>query len=108
VVGSRTPQIDEAMIDRVHALMNRPGNPRAFIDLANTPQRDRSAEIRHIKAPTLVLRGESVDGQYFTRDLPGSREIVYEGVGHLLPDEVPAEVAIAIRSHLDSLQIRND
>lgn len=102
VVGSRMSSIDEAIVDRVHALTNRPGNRQAFIDLANTPQRDRSAEIRLIKAPTLVLRGESVDGQHFARDIPGSREIVYAGVGHLLPDEAPIEVARAIRSQLDS------
>jgi pimeloyl-ACP methyl ester carboxylesterase len=103
VVGSRMAQIDDSMIDRVHALVSRPGNRGAFIDLANTSQRDRSAEICKVKAPTLVLRGESVDGQHFVRDIPGSREIVYEGVGHLLPDEAPIDVAKAIRSHLDSL-----
>lgn len=102
VVGSRMSSIDEAMIDRVHALTNRPGNREAFLDFANTPQRDRSAEIRLIKAPTLVLRGESVDGQNFVKDIAGSREIVYEGIGHLLPEEAAIEVATAIRNHLDS------
>ena len=108
VIGPRMGRVDEAMIDRVHALINRPGNRQAFIDLANTSQRDRSAEICHIKTPTLVLRGESVDGQYFARDIPGSREIVFEGVGHLLPDEAPAEVAEAIRSQLASVSDRDD
>lgn len=103
VVGSRMGQIDKAMVDRVHALINRSGNRQAFIDLANTQQRDRSGEICHIKVPTLVLRGESVDGQHFVRDIPGSREIVYEAVGHLLPDEAPSEVAEAIRSYLAPL-----
>ena len=101
--GSRGLKLEESLIDRVHALTNRPGNRQAFIDLANTSQRDRSAEIRRIKVPTLVLRGDSVEGQHFRRDIEGSREIVYQGVGHLLPDEAPLEVATAINSHLNTL-----
>jgi hypothetical protein len=54
-----------------------------------------------------VLRGDSVDGQQFARDIPGCREVVYAGVGHLLPDEAPLEVANDIRRHLDSLNARN-
>lgn len=102
-IGSRMPQVEESLIDRVHALTNRPGNRQAFIDLANTSQRDRSAEIRRIKVPTLVLRGDSIDGQHFARDIAGSRELVYEGIGHLLPDEAPFEVATAISDHLGRL-----
>jgi pimeloyl-ACP methyl ester carboxylesterase len=42
VVG-RPSIVDEAMVDRVHAMMSRPGNRSAFVDLANTDQEDRSA-----------------------------------------------------------------
>ncbi|CAH2813082.1 MAG: hypothetical protein CBARDMAM_7396 [uncultured Caballeronia sp.] len=97
LVGPRMKSIPGAMVDRVFAMMKRPGNFQAFVDLANTPQRDKSGRIPEIKVPTLVLRGDLIDGQHFTRDIAGSREIVYVGVGHLLPDEVPSEVAAAIR-----------
>lgn len=98
LMGPGTSQLDEAMVDRVYAMIRRPGNLQAFIDLSSTRQRDRSKDIPAIKVPTLILRGESIDGQFFARDLPRSREIVYPGVGHLIPDEVPSQVAQAIRS----------
>lgn len=98
LMGNRTAQVDEAMVDRVYAMIRRPGNLQAFIDIASTTQRDRSKDIPAIRVPTLVLRGESIDGQFFARDIPRSQEIVYQGVGHLMPDEVPSQVALAIRS----------
>jgi pimeloyl-ACP methyl ester carboxylesterase len=97
LVGPRMASVPNAMVDRVLAMMKRPGNFQAFVDMANTPQKDRSGEIAHLRVPTLVLRGESIDGQFFARDIVGSREVVFPGVGHLLPDEAPIEVASAIR-----------
>jgi pimeloyl-ACP methyl ester carboxylesterase len=88
--------VSEEMADRVHAMMSRPGNSAAFVDFANTEQADRSTELRGLRVPTLVLRGDGIDGQHFARDIPGSREIVLPGVGHLMPEEAPAEVADAI------------
>nr|WP_280304428.1 alpha/beta hydrolase [Nocardia abscessus] len=55
-VGSRKSVVDDAMVDRVHAMLTRPGNQKAFIDFANTDQIDRTTEIPAIAAPTLVLR----------------------------------------------------
>ncbi|WP_218020225.1 alpha/beta fold hydrolase [Nocardia anaemiae] len=99
-VGSRPSVVDDAMVDRVHAMLTRPGNQQAFIDFANTDQVDRTAEIPAIAAPTLVLRSASIDGQHFTRDIPGSLEQVHPGGGHLLPDEDPEWVASAVLSFL--------
>ncbi|MFF5010227.1 alpha/beta fold hydrolase [Streptomyces phaeochromogenes] len=98
-VGPRM-QIDQLLVDRVTAMMNRSGNRSAFIDFANTDQPDRSGRLTEITAPTLVLRGDLIDGQHFRRDIPGSHEVVLAGIGHLMPEEAPAEVAEAIRSHL--------
>jgi len=92
--------VDDAMVDRVHALTSRPGNRSAFVDFANTDQPDRSAEIPKIAVPTLVLRSASVDGQHFARDIPGAHERVHTGGGHLLPEEDPDWVATAIREFL--------
>jgi pimeloyl-ACP methyl ester carboxylesterase len=95
-VGANSNAVDDTMIDRVHALMSRPGNRGAFVDFANTDQRDRSAEIRRITTPTLVLRSDQIDGQHFARDIAGSDEVVLGGVGHLMPAEAPDAVADAI------------
>ncbi|WP_280352484.1 alpha/beta fold hydrolase [Nocardia abscessus] len=99
-VGARSSVVDDEMIDRVHAMLTRPGNQQAFIDFANTDQIDRTAEIPAITVPTLVLRSASIDGQHFTRDIPGSHERIHPSGGHLLPDEDPAWVAGAILDFL--------
>ena len=88
--------VSEEMIDRVHAMTSRPGNNAAFVDFANTDQTDRTAELRGLRVPTLVLRGDGIDGQHFARDIPDCQEIVVAGVGHLMPEEAPVEVADAI------------
>jgi len=95
-VGLNSDVVDDAMIDRVHALMSRPGSRGAFVDFANTDQRDRSADVSKITAPTVVLRSDLIDGQHFARDIAGSQEVVLGGVGHLMPAEAPTAVADAI------------
>jgi pimeloyl-ACP methyl ester carboxylesterase len=107
IVGPGSSAVDDAMIDRVHALMSRPGNRSAFVDFANTDQRDRSAEIRAITTPTLVLRSDLIDGQHFARDIAGSQEIVLAGVGHLMPAEAPRAVADAIARFATSITARS-
>ncbi|GAB2552596.1 alpha/beta fold hydrolase [Nocardia heshunensis] len=93
-------KVDAATIDRVHAMLSRPGNLDAFIDFANTDQIDRTAEIPRITTPTLVLRGAEMEGQLFARDIPASKESAHPGGGHLLPEEAPAWVETEIRNFL--------
>lgn len=99
VVG-RPSVVDEAMVDRVHAMMSLPGNRSAFVDLANTDQEDRSDLIRLVGVPTLVLRSASIDGQHFGRDIPAAVELTHPSGGHLLPEEDPEWVAAGIRDLL--------
>jgi pimeloyl-ACP methyl ester carboxylesterase len=94
--------VPEAMIDRTFAMMSQPGNRAAFVDFANADQADRSAELCQLRVPTLVLRSDRIDGQHFARDIPDSHEIVVPDVGHLMPDEAPAEVARVIGDFLGS------
>lgn len=101
-VGPHSTIVDDAMVDRAHQLMNRPGNRPAFVDFCNTDQPDRSAQIPRITAPTLVLRSAGVDGQHFTRDIPGAEELVHPHGGHLLPEEEPQWVSDAIARFLPS------
>jgi len=105
-VGSRIDIVNEAMVDRAFVLMNRPGNRAAFIDLVNTDQVDRSAEVRRISVPTLVLRSSKIDGQHFARDIVPAEERVHATAGHLLPEEDPAWVAAAIDAFLHSHMTR--
>lgn len=95
LVGSKT-ELDVAVIDRVYTLMAIPANREAFISFARTDQLDRSMELGNIKTLTLIMRGEKVDGQHFARDIPGSRDLVFAGVGRLLPEEAPQDVVESI------------
>ncbi|WP_315889955.1 alpha/beta hydrolase [Streptomyces sp. P9(2023)] len=88
--------VPEALVDRLHAMMRRPGNSAAFIDLARTDQADRTAELGRLRVPTLVLRGEGIDGQHFARDIRDAQELVLPGVGHLMPEEAPVLVGDAM------------
>ncbi|MCU1739290.1 MULTISPECIES: alpha/beta fold hydrolase [unclassified Pseudomonas] len=106
-VGPSSTIIDSAMISRVHGLMSLPGNRSAFVDVANTDQKDRSAQIPHITTPTLVLRSAAVHEQHFTQDITGSVERVHSEAGHLLPEEDPAWVSDAIEAFLCSGAHRN-
>jgi pimeloyl-ACP methyl ester carboxylesterase len=92
--------VEGAMVERISAMLSRPGNRSAFIDFANTDQTDRSRRIPGITAPTLIVRSDLVDGQLFSRDIPNSREIELPGVGHLMPEEAPRQVAAAIRTQV--------
>ena len=106
-VGPDSNAVDDAMIDRVHTLMSRPGNRSAFVAFANTDQRDRSTEIGTITTPTLVLRSDLIDGQHFARDIAGSHEIVLAGVGHLMPAEAPVAVTDAITEFVTTITERS-
>ncbi|MEV7387893.1 alpha/beta hydrolase [Streptomyces sp. NPDC091215] len=101
-VGPRSTIVDDAMVDRAHQLMSRPGNRSAFVDFCNTDQPDRTAQLPRIAVPTLVLRSAGIDGQHFTRDIPGAQELVHPHGGHLLPEEEPQWVADAIAKFLGS------
>ncbi|RCH65536.1 alpha/beta hydrolase [Streptomyces sp. SDr-06] len=102
IVGPQARIVDDAMVDRVHQLMSRPGNRTAFVDFCNTDQPDRSTQIPRITVPTLVLRSAGTDGQHFARDIPGAHELVHPHGGHLLPEEEPQWVAYAIAKFLGS------
>ena len=106
-VGRNSDIVDDVMVDRTHRLWNRAGNRSAFVDFLTTDQPDRSGEIPNIDVPTLVVRSAGMDGQHFTRDIPGSVEKVHPDGGHLLPEEDPAWVAGAITEFLHSHPRRN-
>lgn len=106
LVGPGSAVVDDTMVDRVHALTSQPAARQALIDFASTDQHDRSAEIVDIATPTLVLRSDRIDGQHFTRDIPGGAEVVLPDVGHLMPAEAPAAVSRAITEFASALEVR--
>jgi len=96
LVGPGSTIVDDTMVDRVHVLTSGPAAREALIDFASTAQHDRSAELVNLAVPTLVLTSELVDGQHFSRDIPGATEVDLPNVGHLMPAEAPDAVSRAI------------
>ncbi|GAA3713578.1 alpha/beta fold hydrolase [Gordonia hankookensis] len=109
IVGPGSTQVvDAAMVQRVHAMMTRPGNQQAFIDFACTDQVDRTTELPGIRMPTLVLRSADIDGQHFARDIPDAREAVNSQTGHLIPDEDPDWLSDRIRDFATRTLLADD
>lgn len=87
--------VTEAMIDRYWELNRYPGNRRATRIRSQTADRNapESANLRNIKAPTLILWGARdtlipVSGAgWFAARIPGARSIVYPGIGHIPMEE---------------------
>lgn len=87
-------------------MIRREGNRKVLIDRMKVPRKDESDRIKKISKPTLVMWGDkdiiiSVENAYkFHEDIPDSKLIVYENVGHIPMDEVGAQSAIDVRNFL--------
>lgn len=90
-------KITDELIERYYLLALREGNRQAFIDRvhAHRDSDDDAARIKKIERPTLILWGKDdrwIPLEYgirFNEDIPGSKLIVYEGVGHVPMEEIP-------------------
>ncbi len=102
VIGSPGFELDEADVrwrtglayDRAHDPV---GVGRQLVAVAASG--DRTAALRSVSVPTLVLHGADdplVDvsgGRATARAIPGAELVVFEGMGHHLPRELWAEIA---------------
>jgi pimeloyl-ACP methyl ester carboxylesterase len=98
------------LVDRYYELTLREGNRAAlasrFADARSSP---RIAELPKITAPTLILWGgrdrliPPAYGEQFHRDIPGSRLVVFPGLGHVPHEEDPAATVATVRRFLDDL-----
>jgi pimeloyl-ACP methyl ester carboxylesterase len=93
-------------VDRYYDLMLRTGNRDTFIAMSNREPEDSSAHIKALRLPTLILWG-SEDAimpprcaELFHKDIPGSRVIEYDGVGHIPQEVVPEKIAADMRAFL--------
>lgn len=94
VYGDKS-KITTELIDRYYDLFSREGNPEAFLSLCNQKMKDNTHKLKHIKHDTLILWGENdewlpVENAYrFSIQMPNSKLIIYEGVGHIAMEEIP-------------------
>lgn len=104
-------KVSEAMIDRYFNLMLREGNREATVKRFATAEDDAALieGLANIHVPTLILWGAEdrlvplAHAKIFEVGIKGSKLIVYEHVGHIPMEEIPAESARDTRIFLDSV-----
>ncbi|MGD8327053.1 MAG: alpha/beta hydrolase [Sphingomonadales bacterium] len=99
-VSENPDVVTEEAVDLYWNLLRHPGNREAMIArfkaAETTPM---NHEFEAIKAPTLVMWGTldrlipPANGEAMARRIPNAELIMYEGVGHLPQEEIPAKSA---------------
>ena len=96
----------EKEVDLYMDMIRRAGNRQVLIDRMKIPRKNKSASIKNINNPTLILWGDKdiiipvSNAHKFHKDIPHSKLIIYENVGHLPMDEVGEQSANDVRLFL--------
>jgi pimeloyl-ACP methyl ester carboxylesterase len=103
-------RVTPKLVERYYEITLREGNraalARRFADARSSP---RIAELPQLQAPTLILWGgrdrliPPAYGEQFRRDIPGSRLVVFPGLGHVPHEEHPETTVAAVRRFLADL-----
>jgi pimeloyl-ACP methyl ester carboxylesterase len=104
--GKVTPEL----VDRYYELTLREGNRAALVQrFTQAPLGIDQARIRELRLPTLILWGghdRLIPVEYggeFARDIPGSRLVIFDDLGHVPQEEDPARTSSAVESFLAGL-----
>lgn len=99
-----------AMIDRYWELLRYPGNREATLDrFAQGYSSVSATDLARIDAPVLIVWGRDdrfipvASAAYFAKNLPHSRTIIYDGVGHLPMEETPDRSAADVAAFVAGL-----
>jgi len=101
-------KLTESRLDAYYDLIRRTGNRETFGLISATPFEDSTLKIRSLRMPTLILWGEKdvtippENAERFHKDIPGSRVVLYPGVGHLPMEEAPTQSARDVEAFLTS------
>lgn len=103
--------ITPAMIDRYWELLRYPGNRHAtMLRFADPRITATDAQLKSIATPTLILWGREdrlipvVGARILERDIPNSRAVIYDGIGHIPMEETPDRSAADVATFMTSLQ----
>lgn len=106
--------VTDAMVDRYVDFYRAPGHRELLTDLLvnwDTWPMAMPERLAALKVPTLILHGEKdhlvpLDhGRQFDQAIPDSRLIVYQGVGHIPPEEAAARSAADLKAFLGALKL---
>jgi pimeloyl-ACP methyl ester carboxylesterase len=108
-------RVTPELVDRYYELTLRDGNRAALaLRFASDRHSDRVERLPELQVPTLVLWGgrdrliPPDAGERFHRDIPGSRLVVFPGLGHVPHEEDPAATVAAVRRFLTEIEVRAD
>lgn len=91
-------RVTPELVDRYHELTLREGNRQALIERARQFDLDRGRDVQRLRSlpmPALILWGREdrliplAAGERFQRDIPRSRLVVLDGLGHVPQEEDP-------------------
>jgi pimeloyl-ACP methyl ester carboxylesterase len=107
-------KVGDGMIDRINDLTHYPGNRAALIGHYLAPNDDEAlqAGLSDLTVPTLVLWGDAdpvlsvSSAREFARRIQGAQLIVYPGVGHVVPEELPQQSSRDAAGFLVGVQAR--
>jgi pimeloyl-ACP methyl ester carboxylesterase len=94
-------------VDRFHDVAIREGNRAAALSIFNGGFKANYEKIRLIKVPTLILWGDKdnlidvANADLFKKDIPNSKVVIFQNVGHVPMEEVPHQVSKEITSFLN-------
>ena len=94
--------VTEKMVQQYHDLLLREGNRGAVLELFQHPMKPDATKIKTITQPTLIIWGKEDqlisynNAALFKQDIPDSRVLVLDKVGHIPMEEAPNQVASAI------------
>jgi pimeloyl-ACP methyl ester carboxylesterase len=104
-------KVTPELIDLYYAMTVREGNRRALMQrFAQAPPDAHPERISELTLPTLILWGgrdrliPPESGERFSRDIVGSRLIVFANLGHVLHEEAPTLTVTAVKQFLEKEQ----
>jgi pimeloyl-ACP methyl ester carboxylesterase len=99
--------ITPAFVDRWAELQRAPGHRAILMSIDSASMNNASAAVlQHVRAPTLVVNGESdvlvepASARKLAAAIPGAKLIVYPHVGHLPQIEIPQRSAADVAAFL--------
>jgi len=101
----------EKEVDLYMDMLRRTGNRKVLIDRTKIPRTNKSATIKNITQPTLILWGDKdiiipvSNAHKFHKDIPNSKMIIYENVGHIPMDEVGEQSAKDVKAFLEGMSL---
>ena len=91
--------VTDELVERYYCLIQREGNLNAFVNIANSNLKQNTESLHYLNIPVLIMWGDKdrwispEHALFFEKDIPNSRVVMYENVGHIPMEEIPEKSA---------------